>query len=100
MIAGYVAAVRDLEVPWFGAAAAVAGAAAAMAPGHRLLAGLLGGAAVLAIGVARGKRKPCCAECAGGGPVVTDVTEAAAEGPPLDFARVFDGAGLAPSRCS
>ena len=56
--------IRSLEAAWLGAAAAVAGAGVAIFKGHRIVAGLVGGGAVLAFALWR-QGHSCCADCAG-----------------------------------
>lgn len=81
--------IRELDVSWYGAAAGAAAAGAALVPDHRILAGLLAGAAVLALGMSRKKSGACCAECAGR--PATDGGTDETVGGLLDFSQLFGG---------
>jgi hypothetical protein len=73
---------KRMSPGWFGAAAGVAVAGAALFQGSRLLAGLLGGGAVLALGI---YVTPCCDGCAQGqgcgGSATTSSTSSGAGSP-------------------
>lgn len=63
--------VTKLSPGWFGAAASVAGAGILLVPQHRVLAGIVGGAAVLAIALYQASRSgSCCDDCAKAPPTV------------------------------
>lgn len=55
---------RKLSSGWYAAAAAAAAAGATLVPERRVLAGLVGGLAVLGVGL--WKSEPCCDGCAAG----------------------------------
>lgn len=58
----YFDVVTHLHPEWYAAAAGAAGAGALLMPNHRLLAGGLGAALVLALAIKQ--HAPCCQECA------------------------------------
>lgn len=91
----YIDKIKKLDVAWYGAAAGAAAAGAALVPNHRIFAGIVGGALVLAIGV---WRSPCCAGCAEAtsSPAPAEgkpAPESDDPGLPIDFARLSQGTG-------
>lgn len=62
----YVHDVQELSPAWWTAIGGAAVAGAVLVPTHRVVAGLVAGAALVALALARMPRKACCAACAGG----------------------------------